>query len=147
MNLLEDYGIEGIIDGRPVKVAVVDGQPVEVAVLKMAQANEWVQRVRRELSPLERTAQRAASEDQTKEANALALAEANAAVFEKMVDLLADYFKRAGCLVPVDNLTYGQALNAYNTISQIVDPMPASALLRLCGAEALSKAQKAIMSR
>lgn len=148
-DVKDEYGLEAILDGRPLPLGMVDGQPADVAVLPIAKANAWVERVRKELAPLQRAAAMAATAAQiaqraeaaatdaermqraSETADALeAMQAADDACYRKVQHLVDAYLVEAGAEELRGRLRPAQLSWAFTRIMQVVDPTQAVQLLR-----------------
>jgi len=152
-NIIEEYGLAGILDGRPLPV----GNGLTVPVLTIAQANRWLPEARR-VWDFERRHQRAANalmvaaqavdKDPADEDLAAALDLANedadkaSDAWQKSMETALDaYLTIVGADWKVaEKLTPAQLLEAFKDLYQLVDPRRASGLLSICSMAAARRA-------
>lgn len=152
MNLIEEYSEElRLANG---KVPIADG--VEAPALSIAKALEWAPSTRK-VAKLERVVRdlerglRGMDPDAVEERSSqeATLEEMREEYFRAVLDGLRVYFDLAGVLADVSDLTWPQAVSAFDLLYTLNDPTQASALYHLQRArrierEAILKAAEAI---
>jgi len=160
-NVIDNYGVSEMQANAPLKLGTADGKGIQVRILPIAQAEVWVKGARDTMRVGKRM-ELALKKHQTAEAElndpnvseeALALEEVLA---QKSIEAQDEYFTQAAARVEEymrmaqieinvrENMTVPQAIDAFESLFQLMDPMNASLLLHVKRTMSMAKEMKTV---
>lgn len=125
MNIIEDYGLQGAFDGRPLPLGVVGGKMQCVRIPTVSESWEWRKKFRPVLT-LRQIADAGFSNDEEKSEAAYQ------EYIEGVLGLFREFLPAMGCDVDPEQFSVLQLMEAFENVYQMLDPRTAAGLQRTC---------------
>lgn len=113
VNIIEDYGLQGAFDGRPLPLGVVGGKMQTVRIPSVSESWEWRKKFRPVLT-LRQIADAGFSDEEKSEA-------AYQEYIEGIVGLFRDFLPAMGCDVAPEQFSVLQLMEAFENVYQMLD--------------------------